>query len=58
LLNDSRIYRWAGAAGLASIAVFFIEFPLYFVRGAFPPKKSTSPSHPDRSWKESTLPIA
>jgi len=35
-MNDRRIYRLAGICSLATIAVFFIEFPLYLVRGAFP----------------------
>lgn len=36
-MNDLTIYRAAGICSLATIAVFFIEFPLYLVRGAFPP---------------------
>jgi hypothetical protein len=36
-MNDLRIYRWTGACGLAAIALFFVEFPIYFLRGAFPP---------------------
>ncbi len=35
-MEDLRVYRWTGASAVAAIAVFFIEFPLYFVRGAFP----------------------
>lgn len=35
-MNDLKIYRWAGVGAVASIAVFLIEFPFYFVRGAFP----------------------
>jgi hypothetical protein len=35
-MNDLKVYRWAGAGAVASIAVFLIEFPFYFVRGAFP----------------------
>jgi len=35
-MTDRRIYRIAGACSLASIAVFFIEFPFYLVRGDFP----------------------
>ena len=31
-MNDSKIYRWTGASALAAIAIFFIEFPFYFVR--------------------------
>lgn len=34
-MDDSKIYRWTGACALATIAVFFIEFPLYFMRGSF-----------------------
>lgn len=36
IVNDLKTYRIAGACGLVSIAVFFIEFPLYFLRGPFP----------------------
>jgi len=35
-MNDLKIYRWTGACGLAGIALFFVEFPIYFLRGAFP----------------------
>jgi hypothetical protein len=35
-MNDQRIYRWTGVCGLAAIAAFLFEFPLYFVRGSFP----------------------
>jgi hypothetical protein len=35
-MNDQRIYRLAGFCSLSTIAVFFIEFPLYLIRGAFP----------------------
>ncbi len=35
-MEDLKIYRWTGACALAAIAVFFIEFPLYFLRGPFP----------------------
>lgn len=31
-MNDLKIYRWTGACALAAIALFFIEFPFYFVR--------------------------
>jgi hypothetical protein len=36
VMNDSKIYRWAGACALAIIVVFFVDFPLYIVRGPFP----------------------
>lgn len=35
-MNDLKIYRWTGACGLLSIALFFVEFPLYFLRGPVP----------------------
>ncbi len=35
-MTDAKIYRIAGICSLVSIAVFFIEFPFYFVRGEFP----------------------
>jgi len=35
-MNDRGIYRIAGICSLAAIAVFFIEFPFYLVRGDFP----------------------
>ncbi|MFZ0395308.1 MAG: hypothetical protein WBX09_03590 [Terracidiphilus sp.] len=35
-MDDARIYRVSGLCALASIAVFFIEFPFYLVRGPFP----------------------
>jgi hypothetical protein len=35
-MDDPKIHRWTGVCALAAIAVFFIEFPLYLVRGAFP----------------------
>jgi hypothetical protein len=35
-LTDGKIYRIAGISSLASIALFFIEFPFYLVRGDFP----------------------
>jgi hypothetical protein len=35
-MNDLKIYRIAGICSLAAIATFFIEFPFYFVRVAFP----------------------
>ena len=31
-MSDSKIYRLSGTCALASIVIFFIEFPLYFVR--------------------------
>jgi len=35
-VDDARIYRWSGAAGLVSIGLFLIEFPIYFLRGPMP----------------------
>ena len=35
-MTDQRIYRVAGFCSLATVAVFFIEFPFYLVRGPFP----------------------
>jgi hypothetical protein len=35
-MDDQKIYRWTGASGLAAIALFFVEFPFYFVRAGFP----------------------
>jgi hypothetical protein len=35
-MTDQKIYRIAGISALATMAVFFIEFPFYLVRGAFP----------------------
>jgi uncharacterized membrane protein len=35
-MTDRQIYRTAGVCSLAAIAIFFIEFPFYLVRGAFP----------------------
>jgi hypothetical protein len=35
-MNNLKIYRWAGVCALAAIAVFFIEFPFYLIRGAVP----------------------
>jgi len=35
-VNDLKIYRITGACTLVSIGVFFIEFPMYFLRGPFP----------------------
>jgi hypothetical protein len=36
IMNDTQIYRLSGTAALVSIGLFFIEFPFYLVRGAFP----------------------
>jgi len=35
-MNDAAIFRWTGIAGLGLIGLFFIEFPLYFLRGPMP----------------------
>ena len=35
-MDDPKVYRWTGISALASIAVFFIEFPFYLVRTGFP----------------------
>jgi len=35
-MDDRKIYRWTGICALATQAFFFIEFPFYLVRGAFP----------------------
>lgn len=35
-LNDLKICRYAGACGLLSVALFLVEFPLYFLRGPMP----------------------
>jgi len=35
-MDDRKIYRWSGACALASIFVFFVEFPFYLVRSPFP----------------------
>jgi hypothetical protein len=35
-MDDLKVYRWTGACALASVAVFFIEFPMYLVRSPFP----------------------
>jgi len=35
-MDDRKIYRWAGICSVAAILLFFIEFPFYLVRGAFP----------------------
>ena len=35
-MDDAKIYRWTGAAGLFSIGLFLIEFPIYFLRGPMP----------------------
>lgn len=35
-MTDQRIYRIACVCSLPSIATFFIEFPFYLVRSAFP----------------------
>jgi len=35
-MGDLKIYRVAGACGLAAIALFFVEFPFYLVRSNFP----------------------
>jgi len=35
-VTDQKIYRIAGISGLACMATFFIEFPFYLVRSAFP----------------------
>ena len=35
-MDDLKVYRWTGACALASVAVFFIEFPLYLIRSPFP----------------------
>jgi len=40
-VNDVKVRRWSGAAGLAAIALFFMEFPFYLVRGTFPPVTET-----------------
>lgn len=36
IMSDLKTYRWTGACGLAAIALFFVEFPLYFLRGPMP----------------------
>jgi hypothetical protein len=35
-MNDLKIYRWTGTCGLLTIALFFVEFPIYFLRGPLP----------------------
>jgi hypothetical protein len=35
-MNDQKIYHIAGLSALACIVTFFIEFPFYFVRTAWP----------------------
>jgi hypothetical protein len=41
-MNDLKIYRWAGACGLAAIILFLVEFPIYFLRGPVPPLADTN----------------
>lgn len=41
-ISDVKAYRWTGACGLASIALFFVEFPLYFLRGPMPSFETTT----------------
>jgi hypothetical protein len=35
-MNDTAIYRWTAWGGLAMMGLFFIEFPIYFLRGSMP----------------------
>ncbi len=35
-MDDARTYKWTGAAGLLSVSLFLIEFPIYFLRGPMP----------------------
>jgi hypothetical protein len=35
-MSDKQIYRISGISALAAIAVCLVEYPFYFVRGAFP----------------------
>ena len=35
-MDDEKIYRWTGVAGLFSIGLFLVEFPVYFLRGPMP----------------------
>ena len=41
MMDDLKIYRFAGACGLAAIVLFFVEFPTYFQRGAMPALSDT-----------------
>ena len=40
-MTDRKVYRIAGISSLATIAVFFFEFPFYLVRGTFPTMAET-----------------
>lgn len=35
-MDDRKIYWWSGVCALTTIALFFLEFPFYLVRGPFP----------------------
>lgn len=52
-MTDQRIYRIAGVCSLAAIATFFIEFPFYLVRSAFPSMAEAS-KLPDFAGRNAT----
>ena len=41
-MNDASVFRWTGTCGLIAIALFFVEFPLYFLRGPMPSLTATN----------------
>jgi hypothetical protein len=45
-MTDQKTCCIAGISSLATMAVFFIEFPFYLVHGAFPTMAESS-KHPD-----------
>ncbi|MGB8258715.1 MAG: DUF4386 family protein [Terracidiphilus sp.] len=49
-MNDQYAQRIAGACGLASLALFLVEFPIYFLRGPLPSVTSaTLPAYSARN---------
>ena len=40
-MNDSKVYRWTGAFGVASFIVFLLALPLYYLGGQEPPIQNT-----------------
>ena len=40
-MNDSKVYRWTGAFGVASFIVFLLALPLYYLGGQEPPIQDT-----------------
>jgi hypothetical protein len=41
-MNDSKVFRWTGAFGVAGFVVFLLGLPLYYLGGQEPPIQQTA----------------